>query len=387
MSTGTLFHDLPSTARSMSLTFRSGYYLKQREFEDSIKHALADSGFTDFESISGGFVTFDLSNSYWYDLGTTLWLITLLHKLKKQGNDLQLLLPEPTSDLAMKLWGFLYRWHFFECLDANVDFAVNLLKPSQARFLAAPPVYSYPAEGTGPDHEHTYFHKIKLLEICTLGLSREEQSLRDEKTHARKRNKTTDEFIREVSEAVVINALASICQWTSVDALTFTRKVISESVQNASFHAKGSFSVIAMRIDPGNLTLAIADNGVGIPASLRSVEPKLSSVLDSDLIRQFSGPDWILKSHLDSDWIKHAMRRGVGAAGRPGDGLHYLKSFILDHHGELRVRSGTACVDFTVDKPDGEPRDYLTGSPGTMLRTIIPTKFHSTGSNARRRRR
>lgn len=363
MSTGALFESAPHAAvATVSITFRAGYYLKQMEFEDSISQALKDYGLADLESVRG-FITFDLSNSYWYDLGTAVWLITLLHKLKKQGNDLQLCLPEPNTSVGRKLWGFLHRWRFFECLGQNVDLAVNLLKPSQVPYLAQAGEYSHPDAGPGPDFERTIFHKSQLLEMNTLGLE-----------VTGKPEDSTAEFIRKCSDQVVMTALGLTCGWTFEEARQFAKQVMFEAIRNASLHAQGSFSIVAMRIDGKNLVLAVADNGIGIPANIRNFRPDLSNESDATLIRQYAESKWVLESHLDSSLIRKAMERGVGSPGRVGDGLHYLKANVLEHRGELRIRSGRACVDFGHDNPEGKSRDLLPVSPGTMMRMIIPRK-------------
>ena len=86
-----------------------------------------------------------------------------------------------------------------------------------------------------------------------------------------------------------------------------------------------------------------------------------------DLIKFFTEPDMI----LDSQYIELAVEKGARSkVGLKGLGLYYLKSVVLSQRGELRIRSGKACVDFTASKVEGH--DNMLDSPGTMLRIIIP---------------
>jgi hypothetical protein len=368
MNTESLFETAASTP--VSIVFRAGYYLKQIEFEGSISQSLKEHGFSDFEAVrraaSGRiFITFDLSNSYWYDLGTTLWLITLLHKLRKQGNDLQLWLPEPVNTVGKKLWSFLKRWRFFECLAQNVDLPVNILRPSQIAHLSGHGEYTSPDSGVGLDLERTIFHKSQLLEINALGFAADETT-----------DDPTSQFIARCSDKILMTGLGQVCGWTFEEARQFAKQVLFEAVRNASHHAEGSFSLVAMRMDGKNLVLAVADNGIGIPAKIRKFVPDLSNQSDAELIRTYADSRWVVESHLDSYWIRQATEKNKAfpSPGRVGDGLHYLKTNVLNHNGELRIRSGKACVDFACDDPSGKSRDLLDVSPGTMMRMIIPRK-------------
>ncbi len=76
----------------------------------------------------------------------------------------------------------------------------------------------------------------------------------------------------------------------------------------------------------------------------------------------------------DSDLIRMSTKGILPTKGKQiGKGLYYCKQTILDYGGELRIRSGRACVDFTYDGRE-EPKDQLIRSSGTTLRIIFPRK-------------
>lgn len=343
------------------VTVSVGYYLKQREFEDALCAGLGDKS-PDVYSVSDRFISFDLSGCYWYDLGATLWLIMLLHKLKKQRNELQLILPEPNSSTGDNLWSFLLRWRFFEALAVCVDDPLSLLPSGQHKHLTRRTRYAL-AEGDKEGGESTFLHTARLLEITPFGL------LGD----ATRRDAELEIFLRQFGDKVIITALSRLCGWTSDEATRFTADVISEGVRNSSFHAQGSFALVAMRLDKRLLTLSIGDNGRGIPHVLRSTLTEagarrdLKQQSDADLIKYFAAPQFVIDSHL----IRLSVQKGVTSAkDRPGLGLYYLKTRVLGHGGELRIRSGKACVDFTTKGE--EATDNWPESPGTMLRIKVP---------------
>lgn len=177
-------------------------------------------------------------------------------------------------------------------------------------------------------------------------------------------------------DKVTISALGQLCGWDLSHAKTFLHRILREGLLNSLLHSEGSFSNISMRIDKKNLTVAISDNGVGIPAVLRyafkqsSAHKSLLKSSDVELIKYFTHPKIVLDSHL----IKLSVEKGTTSKPeRSGIGLYYLKSFVIAHGGELRIRSGRGCVDFKKSKT--EVKDNLFNSSGTMLRIQTPLKI------------
>ena len=350
------------------MTVSVDHDLKQDNLETTLMNAFGEAPY----GITNRTIHLDLSKSYWYDLGVALWLISLLHKLQRQHNDVQLVLPDPShSTKATNLWGFLFRWRFFDALSICVTDASNLLPADQQQYLAqdSPLRLRYSVESphlVGEGREEAFRALRRLLEITAVGLV---PNVIDENVDP------LGTFLQNCNDRVLVTSISKHCGWQREQAEDFAERVVSEGVLNASFHhADGSFALVAMRLDLRWLTLVIADNGLGIPHALRSSAMKLKpQTTDAELIEYYTDPDFVLASFTDSEIIKLSTQSGVTSLeGRKGVGLYYLKKHVLDQHGELRIRSGRACVDFTSDGVDSS--DTWPESPGTMLRVRLPIR-------------
>lgn len=343
----------------------SQYEIKQHGFENHARECLRLVNLSRLDEVKGRFLIFDLSKSYWYDLGVLLWFISLLNRLKKQGNDIQLIFPEPDDSKGINIWSFLIRWRFFETLSACVDDPANLLLLSQVPYMSGESKYGF-TKRTDPYGQESILHGFGILEITTV--RREQPNLEEESA--------VGTFLRKYADRIILLALSRLCGWELELVKTFIRRAIREGTYNGLLHSRGTFVNVSIRIDHRYLTLAIADNGVGIPTVLRDAfdapdfREKLLNQSDSDLIKYFTEPKMLLDSRL----IKLSVAGGVSSIGsRPGMGLYYLKSTVLKEGGELRIRSGRACVDFTSDNKV-ETWDDMLDSPGTMLRIRTPLK-------------
>lgn len=359
-----MVHDLAAQKRKLSIS--APYYLKQHDLEKRIFQCFKNAGYPNVESVRKGFLVFDLSETYWHDLGALLWLISLLHRLRKQENELQLILPEVKDDKGGRVWDFLIRWRFFETLSVCVDDPVNLLKPSQVSYMTRGSQYAIPL-GTDDYGAKTILHTLNLLEIVTIRIDSKQFDY----------DSLLDRFLKKFYEKVVISSLAHFCGWNPSLTKTFIDRIMGEGLKNTLLHSKGSFSNISMNIDSQHLTVVICDNGIGIPRVLREAfeqsrrHKKLVNKSDAELINYFTTPAVVL---LDSDLIKYSVQKGTTSeAGRSGLGLYYLKSLVLKYGGELRIRSGKACVDFTKSKEEAYEKDLLD-SAGTMIRIQTPRK-------------
>ncbi len=342
--------------KTETLHISSSYYFKQIEFETSLTEVLRSKHLSDLDQVSNKRVIFDLSKSYWHDLGALLWLITLLYRLKRQGNELELSFPDPVDEKSDRVWHFLNRWRFFDVLANCVDEPANLLKPHQVPLMMKPSKYAV-ASGQDENHQLTILHTAKILEITTLRPGQEESGGRIKLGGLE--NKYFDK--------VIVAALSRLCGWDHLTTTIFLRRVLREGVVNSALHSGGSFANISMLLDSKNLTLVISDNGIGIPEVLRKAYKQRGS--DAQLIKYFAGHQMI----LDSGWIRFSTERGsTSRPGRKGMGLYYLKDLVLRQGGELRIRSGKACIDFA--KQPVEYDDMLT-SPGTMIRVQTPLKI------------
>jgi hypothetical protein len=351
------------------LRIKSKNPLKQLEFEEAIIEAMQERGINSLHEAGNRFFLFDLSESYWIDLGALLWLIPLLHRLRLQGSDIQLVFPEPDEGMGGKLWDALIRWQFFEALEQCVDDPANLLRLEQLPYLKRVSQYRRGEKGFDEFGKPVLLRTLQSFEIKTIITKVGRSPFEHETEHGQ---------FGQMDQSILAGALSSKCGWDPSVAKRFVGRVVREGIQNSFLHANGTFVNVAYRIDNTNLTLAISDNGAGIPQVLRTalgkagIQDKLCKSSDAALINYFTEPEMILDVQ-DSSLIEFSTEEGVSSdPERSGVGLYYLKSQVLRQGGELRIRSGAACVDFTVKKQSA--RDGLPSSPGTLLRIIIPLR-------------
>jgi len=350
------------------IEIKSPPYLKQFEFESSIKSALESENLKQIKDIKSRFCIFDLSESFWHDLGTLLWFISLLHRLKKQGNELQIRLPDIKGDdkKGEKIWDFLIRWRFFKTLSLCVDDPVNLIETRQLSNLNKKIQYRHRG-GKDEFGEDIILFNARILEMSTF-------------LHGVKIQNKDDLFgpyLNKLSDKIILRALSNRCGWELEQTKFFIDNVCGEGLRNSVMHAKGSYSTIAMKMDQKHLILTICDNGIGIPETLREAfkqsnhKDDLVKESDVNLIKYFTEPEMI----IDSEWIKVSLKKGTTskAKQRAGLGLYYLKSLVLNQGGRLRIRSGRACVDF-LSNEESDDHDEMIESPGTMFRILVPVK-------------
>lgn len=107
---------------------------------------------------------------------------------------------------------------------------------------------------------------------------------------------------------------------------------ITEITQNVLDHANssvGGFAIAQRAVSRQEFEVAVADAGIGIPASLRK-NPDYQDVAD------------------DGQAISLALSPGVTASpdgGNRGVGLSAIRSFLRENGGTLMVRSGTGAVE------------------------------------------
>lgn len=345
------------------ITISSDYIVKQLDFEKTLRAKLLKAGYSELSDVKNEYLIFDLSESFWYDLGVLLWLILVLHALRRQGNEIQLVLPEQKDSRSIKLWDFLIRWRFFETLTLCVDDVVNLLKPHQIQLARRPSGYRV---GTTKDFfgEETILHSLRVLEITTIKKDVDERL-----------NDPISSFLQRFNDKIIYSALSNLCGWEKTSTEIFVQRVIREGLHNSFLHSEGSFCNISMRVDNKNLTVAISDNGVGIPNVLRNAFKstlEFKNIIDQSdaaLLKFFTEPELVLDSH----YIKFSLQKGTSSQrDRGGMGLYYLKNLVLNEGGELRIRSGNASIDFCESHET--PIDDLLKSPGTMIRIQTPLK-------------
>jgi hypothetical protein len=360
-----------------TIDIKVGIDLKQRHFDKYLKESLSASNLSnDISCLKQRKIIFDWSVTYYYDIGTLLWSLILFGQLKRQGCQLKLILPdiensnEADKKKALRVWSFLKRWKFFEALNDCVDHPANMLIDEQIKWISTPSIYGH-AYRIDEDGNTQQVHRIGLLEIINFAIKRESNSVRSED----KEVKLID-YVNLCRSKIILKALSNLCGWSEDDAEKFVGKVIVECLRNASMHSTGNLILSAFNIDQKHMTFGIVDDGIGIPDTLRSAFRdnsnfnKLVEKKDSDLIIYFTQPEMI----LDSKLIKLAVRPGVTTTPEhAGDGLYYCKKMVLEKGGELRIRSGNACVEFNNEVGE-KPTDGLVKSSCTALRVLIPVK-------------
>jgi hypothetical protein len=262
------------------------------------------------------------------------------------------------------VWSFLQRWRYFDILRECVDDPLNLLPKDQHEQLLITSKYSR-AVGSNEDGETADLMSPGRVEISIVALN----------TDRSVGSESTDTTIASYSDPLLRASLRKYCRWSHEDIDDFVTGIVPHTVRNLE-HSRGSFGLVATRIDSKWLTLAVIDNGIGIPALLR--EGLISgSKSDSDLIQLFADRELIeesIRSIRDSDLVVASTERGVTTLTDPerrrGLGLFYLKRGILSRGGELRIRSGSAEVTF--DGADVQPFNDRLIACGTSIRVLLP---------------
>jgi hypothetical protein len=355
--------------------------LKQFECQEAISRAFQANGIADPLSCRDSIIILDMSATRWIDLGALLWQILQLARWKQLHNEIRIRLPalslEDTSlaatsheRSAANVWSFLYRWGYFQTLAILVDDPINILYPEQVSYLpvagAEPRWYRYHRASLSDDEGRlTEVLSSRLLEITNL-MARDPSRLGEGDIKA---------YLLQLEDQILLHALARLCGWSSTDGRTFLNSILGEGLRNAALHAEAAVTLVAMRIDSRYLSLALVDDGNGIPETLRQAYHELSDSrelagkIDGELIQLYTDADFL----LDSTLIRRATDRGTTTrSDRLGMGLYYLKRTVLHAGGKLRIRSGEGCVDFSQDHPDGEVFDNRLRSAGTLLRVLIP---------------
>lgn len=348
-------HQSPISHMAARPSFGSGRF-KQKSIDDALAELFEVSSHADIRECRQD-VLFDWSGINYFDVGALLWSIVALHALKKQQCDVRLILPDPR--LHDRVWKFLRTWRFFETIEDCVDSLSSVLIEQQLRAVTGT-TYRF-GQRVDPDGNVQQLYSGRVLEITDFLLR---STAIDE---------STDRYINRWKSNLVRLSLCNLCKWDVTQANRFADSVVAEGLLNAVMHAGGTFLLAAANVDDRYLTLAFADNGAGIPRVLRramdrnaELRQRWADMTDADLIRYYAQPEMI----LDSNLISLATRPGVSSdPSKGGYGLYYLKRDVLTHGGELRIRSGTALVDF---ERDGENLlNNLTSVPGTMLRVRV----------------
>src|ERR1035438_5133308 len=123
-----------SVVTKPAFTLRGDSAVKQAALDQNLKQMSLFTSVMDFRNES---IVVDLSESTgYYDLGGLLWLLVVLHALKKQACEVSIRLPSPEDAQGLRVWRFLKTWKFFEALNMCVDHPANLLSDAQSSWIA-----------------------------------------------------------------------------------------------------------------------------------------------------------------------------------------------------------------------------------------------------------
>ncbi len=166
---------------------------------------------------------------------------------------------------------------------------------------------------------------------------------------------------RDVIRAVT-RARSILLTWLSNDDLHVGRlcTMLSELASNIVHSDDQGFAIIqrytdtALPIPGSTITIAIADLGIGIEASLRS--------------RGMDGRTGTLRT--GSDYILHSLQLGVSSRHTiAGNGLYQIKQQILEASGILIIRSQRSMV--IIEGGTHRVQDDLVFVPGTQVSLAI----------------
>lgn len=354
-----------TVSRSGARLQASGF-LKQKELDRALLGCLAGADVEDLPDLCDRTIEIDLTEASWFDLGALLWTITVMSRLKSQGNTLILQLPNrDRSSTDENFWSFLQRWRFFDALAYCVDDPINLLPEQQHVYLNRDSRYQR-ATSIDSHGEATELLTLGRVEIGILSTGRDTAG-------------AVDRQIAEFNEPQTRSSLRTLCDWSEDEVEDFVQILLPHALRNVT-HGRGDYAIVATRLDKKHLHVAVADNGDGIPSILRTAlgeHLQDPDAQDSALIQYFAGRELIedtIRSIVDSDLVvASTTERVTSEPGRPGMGLYYLKDRVLAKGGELRIRSGRAEVDFA--RPTAPKlRDKLATSPGTTIRMLLPAR-------------
>lgn len=217
---------------------------------------------------------------------------------------------------------------------------------------------------------HRYLERVDLFTTCGEWVKQDRELSHNERYSRSSASRTLLEVIPIASDPdqngwdvddAVVRARRIVKTWfgankSSVDRLL---TILAEVATNITHSHDQGYAVIQRYRHPtdptagGRVSVAIADLGIGIEASLRS---KPVSATMTPLPKFARGSDAIL----------HAFKLGVTSRDTvAGLGLARVRAIVEEWHGSLHVRSLSSCVHF-----DGEltiPDDDLPAIPGTHV--------------------
>lgn len=155
----------------------------------------------------------------------------------------------------------------------------------------------------------------------------------------------------ESSIAMALERTINLLELTSEGGRAGVAKSISEAVRNVFEHAEapnGAFLCASYFRTSDRLSFAVADTGIGVPATIRRRHGSSLSDADANL----------LATELKVSGARPSPRYGAPISNA-GVGLYYLRTVSFRSRGQFALLSGTAAV-----------RDDAAGLPPTVTPTF-----------------
>lgn len=372
------------TAMVIDLPAPSGT-LKLRHVDQLIATLLDKSDANDLNTIGARSIRFDLSEVKWIDLSALAVLVLSMERLAQGGAQIRLRLPPRDApdvrqsinyhaSTSERLWSFLQRWNVFGAIRDHVGNPQNILGPAQAPLLDYDTVYRPAVTSIASNHE------VELQGLGLLAMT----AIKHEVVEV-------NEYFARLDSKILLNTLCLYLGWDRSVARKFLWRTIGEGVSNSLAHSQGSHTYVILRKDAKKLHLAIGDDGRGIPASVRTLFVRTAGGKpdDADVINFYTSEQMVTQGRdvsadpklavetnapdSDAERIARATEAGIsGVPHRHGYGLFFLKQHVIEHGGELVIRSGKACVTYAGSLDPTKTETGLPMSPGTVMRVVLP---------------
>lgn len=343
-------------------------------------------------------IQLDFSNTRWFTAGSLILLIVVINYLRNVKRlQVKILLPSgKTSEdqvKAKKARDFLRRWKFFEVSKFYFGDVEQLLETSQYyRYLIdEDPVYYL-----RPYYQDEEGNLLELYSTSVIEISHFTDKIGNKSvitfTQIKKR-------LSDYAQERILDIVAKGINWkepnTRALSQEFVIKCIREPLVNAYDHAEASIGLITAQINDKHFIISIADNGAGIPKTIKPVYEYFSKkikgeISDAELIKYaFNLPDeeevkmllGSIKKVNDTGLIEFSSLEGVTSAPEThkGMGLPLLKDFVGRARGFMDVHSGTGYVRFGFDPSSNKvlslKRKTLPFIPGTFVSIYLPRKM------------
>jgi len=319
----------------------------------------------------------DLSATERWDIAAILWMVIGLHYYKQRGMSFQLVLPQDDSFAkdecgvidANNSADFLRLWNFDDALQ-NIDpVPSELLIDEQYSYFSDKKKYSnYKARGEAKSNLLSSFLLMGVLEIRNLVDSR-----------ALGKRVVSDKLITNCIEDYHFSGIGDVlnkkCDIPAEISDLISDHLLSEAIMNVKEHPNATIGMVALafRFDTNELIIAVADNGVSIPDTLRT------RFNDDEVLRRIEKCESLTEK---GNIVHYATMPGVSSkqelqGDNPiGMGLTYIKNdAVKKFGGSLTVITDSLMAEYNSENIETPiESDWVHKWGGNLLRIAIPLK-------------